>query len=817
MGMRLMTLLAPRAVWQDFRYGLRSLRREAGWTAFAVAIIGLGIGASATVFSVVNSLLLRPLPFDDPGRLVWIANGTSENLSAQTVQVANLIELQRQGQSFAQVAGFSPFYGVGDIRLTGSGEPARLTGVPVTEGFFPLLGVKPLLGRLFTADESGWGVAKTVVIGHALWLRRFHGDPGVIGQSLALDGTPATVIGVLPASFDFSGTFTPGRPADLFYPFPLSPETNRRGNTLALIGRLKPGADLKAAQAEATVIGERLDTGRAEARRNRLRPYLSTLRDRVSGRFEQALLVLASAVASLMLIVCANVSNLVLVRASARRRELAVRVALGAERPVLIRQLLIESITLSCAGATLGLVLAWGATALIAGLDRTTLPLLHDVRLDGVAVAFTVLTAILTGIAFGVWPALRASAVSPNSTLKDTGRGSLGGGDGWLRRAIVVGEIAMVCALLTGAGLLTRSLVSVLDVDPGFTTANVFSVRVDPARTRSTLELKNAYFDELVRSVRATPGIDEIGLTDALPLGDNLGWRTWGAAVSGADRTAKPVETLVRMVDEGYLATMQISLRAGRRFTAADDASNEPVIIVNESLARTLWPDQDPLGRMVRTNNRDRRVVGVVGEVSYFALDRQSGAEMYMPIRQTGDYELIDLVIRSSLPAASLMPGVRAALRRVDPTLPAAEFQTMERLVDRSVFAKRFIVLLIAGFAGFGLILATLGIYAVISYSVSMRTQEIGIRLALGASPQQLATRVFTETMQLALMGILIGIPLSWMAARAIQGLLFGIAPWDPMTFGLVLVVLAGVAGIAGYLPATRAARTDPLTALRAD
>jgi predicted permease len=804
------------AILRDLKYGVRTLRRDAALTTFALLILGLGIGAASTVFNVFNALLLRPLPFEDPERLVWVANAESENLSAQTVQVMNLIELQEQGRSFAALAGFSPFYGVGDIRLTGMGEPRRVTGVPVTQRFFALLGVTPHLGRFFSDEESRWNAPRTVVLGHAFWRRAFAADPDMVGRAITLDGVPATVIGVLPASFDFASTFTPGSAADLFVPFPLSPETNRQGNTLAVLGRLRPGVAIGAAQAEASAIGQRIKGGTIAPRvwRNPLRPRLTPLRDRVSGRFRYALLVLAGAVAFVMLLVCANLSNLLLARASARQRDMAVRAALGADRHQLLRQMLVESLTLSSGGAAIGLLLAAGGTTLVSGLENTTIPLLHDVRLDSLALGFSMGVAVLTGIAFGVLPALRVSGVAPQGVLGHTGRGAIGAPRGLMQRWIVVAEITLVCVLLTGAGLLMRSLFRVLDVHLGFDSTNVLAVRVDPHRESTTRAERNAYFDELVRTVGAVPGVERTGLTDALPLGANFGWRRWNASLPGQADAGDDLTPLVRMVDDGYFAAMKIPLVAGRGFTPADGESSEPVVIVNEALARALWQDVDPVGQILETAGRTRRVVGVVGEVRYFALERDSGPEMYMPIR-TGGYHVVDLVVRSALPPELLTPSIRAALKRVDPNLPTTEFRTMQQLIDRSVFTRRLVVLLIGGFAAFGLLLAALGIYAVLSYSVGQRRQEIGIRMALGASPGALERRILAETFGLAALGLIVGIPTAWLAARALRGLLYGIEAFDPMTFVVVIAVLAAVAALAGYIPARRASRIDPALALR--
>ena len=817
---------------RDLRYAARTLRRDTAFTTFTILIIAVGVGATTTVFNVVNALWLRPLPFDEPGRLVWIANGSSENLSRQAVQVGHVVDLREQSQSLSGVAGFSPFYGAGDIRLTGTGEPERVTGVPVTEQFFELLGVHPWLGRHFTAEECVWGAPRAAIVSHSFWQRRLGAKTEVIGSSIILagtigalapfEGTPVVIVGVLPPSFDFDGIFSPGRPADLFLPFPLAPETNRRGNTVALIGRLKSGIDLATAAVETAMVVDRFSKTAPDVepgrRRNAFSPILSPLQERISGRFYRWLTILAAAVGFLMLLVSANLSSLLLVRASARHREMALRMALGAGRGRLIRQLLVESLVLSCSGAALGLALASAGTSLIARLDGAAIPLLHEVRVDALAIVFIASVAVVTGIGFGVLPALQASGSAPQDALQEASRRATDR-RGWMRRAIVVTEIVLVCILLTGAGLLTRSLSHVLDVDPGFSIGNVMSLRVDPSRVEQpTLETRNAYFNTVVQHVRSVPGVEAVGLTDALPLGDNFGWRGW--TVTATDRTTDPAARAnprVRMVDHQYFSTMRIAIRAGRGFTSDDHPTSERVVIVNEALARALWPDEDPLGRVLRASGRDYRVVGVITDVRYFALEQETGQEMYMLLSQTGDYQTVDLVVRSAVAPTSLIPSIRAALKRADPGLPAVDFRTMQQLVDRSVFTRRSMVLLLTGFAGFGLILASLGLYAVISYSVSQRTREIGVRMALGAAPVAMQRQILTQTMTLAAIGVAIGLPLAWMAAKAIQGLLFGVVSSDPVTFGGVVAVVAIVAALAGYLPARRASRIDPVLALRAE
>jgi predicted permease len=800
------------AFFQDVRYALRGLRRDAGLAAFAVLIVGLGVGASSTVFSVVNALLLRPLPFDDPGRLVWIRNGDAEDESDRTVQVAYLQQLQTESRLFADVAGFSPFAD-GDHHLTSPGDPERLTGVPVTANFFGLLGVQPQLGRLFTAEEATWNAPKAVVLSHGYWARRFAADPGVVGRAITIDDEPATVVGVLPETFDFATVFAPGRRVDFFSPFPLSPETNRRGNTLALVGRLRPGAAPEVAQTEAAMLAARIE--RAQAL-NEFAPRVSALREHISGRFRPAMVLLASAVGLVMMIVCANLSNLLLARAASRNREMAVRAALGASRRRLIRQLLTESVVLSCGGAALGLLLAVCGTHLVSRLD-TTVPLLEHVRVDGVALGFTLLAAVATGIAFGLTPALRASAVDLNSALRAGGPGaSEGRGHGSVRRALVVAEVGLACMLLVGAGLLLRSLARVLEVDLGFRPQNVVAVRIDPSAPFETAALQDAHYAEVLRRLGSAPGVDAAGLSDVLPFGHN---RLWSAPAKGkAYARDETPQAYVRVVSEGYLRAMGVELRAGRDFSPGDGRSGRPVVIVNETLARTLWPGEDPLGRIVGGGDGlEREVVGVVQGTRHQALEQESGAEMYIPMRQTSDYSQVHVVARGARSAATLVAGVRGALGPMDSRIALNEVRSLPDLVDRSLAPRRLLVTVVGGFAAFALMLAALGIYGVISYSMSQRRKEFGIRLALGASPDRLRRRVVAETLGLASAGIVLGLAGSWPLARVLEGLLFEIPAADPVTFLTIPVALIAVAAVAGYLPARRVSRLNPVEALRAE
>jgi predicted permease len=804
------------SIRQDLRYTFRALGRDRAFTTFAVLIVGLGIGASSTVFSIVNTLLLRPLPFRDPGQLVWIANHNGEDgdMSGATTQVNHFLDLREQNQSFSDVAAYFAFYGVGDNKLTGQGEPERLSGVPVSQNFFQLLGVQPQLGRLFTSEECKYNGPKAVLLGHGLWVRRFASDPGIVGRSLRLNDEPVSVIGVLPSSFDFASVFTPGSHIDLFFPFPMSPETNRWGNTLAIVGRLKPGVALPTAQAEATILSKRFTEAHRKDR-NDFEARLSFLGDHVRGRVRPALIVLACAVGVVMLIVCANLSNLLLARTAARQKEIAIRTALGAGRGRLIRQMLTESIVLSCCGAVLGILLAVGGTRAMAHLQAISIPLLENVRVDASALGFTLLTAVLTGLIFGLVPALHIPSSGLHNALKDTSRGSTAAkGHAWVRSMLVVSEIAFACVLLVGAGLLIRSFLRVLDVNLGFQPERAVAVRVDPSQQYKTQAQVNGYFDEVLRRARDIPGISAAGLTDALPLGRN---RSWGVSAKGhTNKEGQNPEAFVRIVSDGYLRALGIPLIAGRDISERDTPATEPVILINQTMARRLWPGENAIGQIV-TSDKERRVVGIVSDVRHLALEQGAGLEMYIPIRQIEDYASADLVVRTTVPPEQLATVVRVALKPIAPDLPVSDFRTIQQLVDKAVSPRRFIVMLLGGFALFALILASLGIYGVISYSVSQRTQEIGIRMALGASAGDLQSRIILQTLGLAAIGMLLGSTVSWMLARALSGLLYGVTPADPVTFLGMLIVLTAVAALAGYLPARRASRIDPMVALRAD
>jgi predicted permease len=793
---------------QDLRHSFRGMRRDAGFTAFTILIAGLGIGASSTVFSVVNALLLRPLPFRDPGRLVWITNGDDWT----NIQAEHYSDLRELNRSFSDLAGFAG-YGVGDRQLTGDGEPERLTSVPVTGNFLAVLGVQPAIGRSFTTEEcqGKYSAPQAMLLSHAFWRRRFAADSNVVGRKLTLNNRPVTVVGILPESFDFGSVFASGTPIDIVVPWPLTDKTKPAGNTMKLIGRLKPGGTVRGAQAELTTLGKQLESRHPE--RNPLGPLLVPLERHVSGPVSPALFVLACAVGVVMLIVCANLSNLQLARLGTRQKEIALRAALGAGRFRLLRQMLTESVALSCCGAVMGLALAVAGTRELAHLHAFNLPLLASIRVDGSALLFILLAAFASGVLFGLLPALQVTSLSLREGMQDAGRGSSGGKrHAWVRDALVVSELAFACILLVGAGLLIRSFLRVLDVNPGFQPERAAALRIVPSFRISGSAQQNSFIDDVLNRARSVPGIVAAGITDVLPLRDD---RAWGVAAKGQvyEKGHHP-EAYIRVVTDGYFAAAGIPLRSGREFSEHDRTSSERVVVVNETLARTLWPGQNPLGQMIATDG-GRRVVGVVADVRHATLEASGGSEMYLPMRQTGDYAAMQLVVRTALPPDSLAAGVRTALRPLDPNLPVREFVTFQDLVDRAVSPRRFLVLLLAGFAAFALILASLGIYAVISFSVSQRVQEIGIRMALGASAADLQRGIVLRTLGLAALGLTLGMAASRVLSTALGSLLFGVTSGDPLTFIGGGTLLIAVAAVAGYVPAWRASRIDPMTALR--
>jgi predicted permease len=802
---------------QDLRYTFRILRRNAGFTLFTIVIVGLGIGASSTTFSVVNTLLLRRLPFHDSERLVWISNRADDGVKEWNIQVGHFLDLRDQTKSFSDLAAYFAFSAPGDAKMLINGELERLNSLQVSQNFFSFLGVSPQLGRSFSADECKWNGPRAGLLSYDTWKRRFASDPDIVGRAVTLNDASVTIVGVAPRTFDFATVFAPGNPIDIYLPMPLTQETNGWGNTLAVIGRLKPAVTLQTARAEFQILSEQIQKQHPE--RNTFRPILASLDQHVTGSLRNAFVALSGAVAMMMLIVCANVANLQLARSVTRQKEMAIRAAIGAGRRRLIRQLLTENVVLSLCGGLLGVILAIGGTRLLAGLRAFNIPLLSTVRMDVASLVFSVLLAALIGLLFGFIPALQVPSISVHDSLKDTSRASTGSKrHSWIHRGLVVSEIALACVLLVGAGLLARSFLKVLEQNLGFQPERVAALRIDPSNSYSTRVQRNTYFNEVLARTRSLPGISSAGLTDVLPL---AGDRSWDVTAKGKvyARGHFP-EGYIRIVSDGYLAAMGIPLRAGREFSERDTPSSEPVAMVNETLARTLWPGQNPLDQIVigeGGSNPGRRVVGVVADVRHRALEQESGNELYFPTRQRDESGPLYLVVRTTLPPAPLASTIRTALRLITPDLSGTEFKTIQQLVDKAVSPRRFVVLLLGGFSAFALILAALGIYAVISYSVNQRTAELGIRMALGASARDLQQRIVLQTLRLAGLGMLLGSVAAWIFARTLASLLFGVTFTDPATFAAMLLVLTTAAALAGYFPSLRVSRIEPMAALRAN
>ena len=799
---------------QDLRYALRSFRRNRAFTVVAVLILALGIGANVAVFSVVNTIMLRPLPFPDPQQLAWLAVGRGEGgLSSITYTVSAYEEFQRHNQSFQQVTCYNPFLGNSETKLIGRGEPQPVAGLMIAENFFQTLGVQPFLGRFFSPEECQKGGRPAVILAYAFWQRQFGGDPAIVGQAITLNDTAATVVGVLPSSFDFGSVFWPGVRMDIYMPAPLD---NMRtwGNTLAVMGRLKPEVSIAQAQAEANVIFPELKT----AHREWFMDYSSTikgLKDHVSGKLRRALIVLWCAVGLIFLIICVNLSNLMLARTAARSKEFALRSALGAGRGRLIRQLLTESLLLSLVGAVLGLVLSYAITFSISHQGSIALPLLSSVSVDTSAFAWAGLIAVGAGVLLGLAPGLKITSGSLQEALKDSGHGLSEGKKGVrLRSVLVVSEMALAFVLLVGAGLLLRSFLRALDVDLGFEPSRATVIKVDYDDGGSPVR-RGVIIQEMLEQVSALPGVEAAGITDMLPLDRN---RSWGLVAKGRDYPKEEdLSAFIRIVSPGYIGAMGMRLVDGRDFSWRDTSHSEKVIIINEAAARRHWPGEEPVGRLAYGIGRgESRVIGVISDVRQGSLEEEAGPEVYAPVMQE-DPEGAELVVRSTLPPEVIASSVTDGLRARNPNQLAAECRPVQRLVDHAISPRQFFVLLVGAFAGLGLVLAALGIYGVISYSVTRRTQEIGIRMALGATVGRIQLNVIGKTLQLAFTGVALGTLASLAAAKWIASLLFGTAPTDLATFGGTILLLCCVAVVAGYIPALRASKIDPMIALRSN
>jgi predicted permease len=812
---------------QDLKFTIRTLGRDPSFTAVAVLILALGIGANIAVFSVVNTLMLRPLPFPNARELVWIAPPPSKcGLSCATYSTDAYDEFRMYTRSYQDVTGYFAFSSPGNLSLKLGAAPIPATSIDVIANFFQVLGVQPAMGRAFTSDDARHGAAPVVLLTDAWWRRQFNGDPAIVGKAFDMNGRQTTVIGVLPKSFDFGAVFSPGAKVDAITPLDLYGPPRDWGNIITFIGRHKPGISLTQAREDAKSAAPHMCW-------NNKRPQTCgtytgfvvpvPLKDYVSGRLRRALVVLWSAVGMILLIACVNLSNLLLARASARSKEFAMRGALGASRGRIVRQLLTESLVLSGAGAILGLGLAVTLVSWLATQGAIALPLLSTLRIDGAALAWTLLIAVTAAVLFGLVPGLRMAGGNLQESLKDAG---IGAGQSRkherTRAVLVVSEVALACVLLVGAGLLLRSFMHVLDVDLGFQPERTAAVKVDyddsaPTDAAST-QKRTAIFQQVIARVSAIPGVEAAGMTDYLPLGQN---RAWGLpfpkGIKPPDNTAGP---LVYVVTPGYLRAMGTGLR-GRDFTWDDGPKSEKVVMIDKAFAHFLaeyahWPNGDAVGQSIFNGDLDMRIVGVVDDVHEESVEGETGWQIYYPSTQAGPSGA-ELVMRTTLPPATLATSVLRTLRDINPKQPAAEFRPIQMLVDHANSPRRFFMLLVASFAALGLMLAALGIYGVISYSVTRQTQEIGIRMALGASAGRVRRQVLSGTFRLALIGVALGAAVSLFTAKLIATLLFDTSPWDTPTYIAMAFVLLLVACVSGYIPARRASRINPTVALRAN
>ena len=795
---------------QDLRYAVRALRREPGFAFVAVLILALGIGANTAVFSIVNALILRPLPFRDADRLVWITKAAeTEGLSAQTYPVAAYQAFRRENRSLEDLTAYFAFFGFNDFILTTGTDIEHVAGVQVAPRFFGLLGVEPERGRLFVPEEERPNGPAAALISDALWRRRFGTDPAIVGRTVTLNNAPVTIVGVLASDFDFGSVFSPGARVDLFVPAPLDVMKDW-GNTMALVGRLKPGVTTAAAASEFDALGPRIEKGQP-ALEGRTHAEVTPLKTHVSGSMRPLLVVLWAAVAFVLLIVCANLASLLLARTAARTREIAVRMALGAGRGRLLRQMIAEGVILSLVGAAAGVPLAFALIAYVKGAVVTSIPLLAHVRVDAAALLATATIAMVTGVVIGAIPGLRVSTGSLSGALKEQSRGSTDGR--WhhrLRAGLVVGEIALASVLLVGAGLLTRSFVALMSEDFGFRPEHVMEVRVDIPPGISN-DQRSTFADEVRRRAAAVPGVEQAAITDALPLDRN---RQWGLHRAG-ERSPDGQATFTYVVGPGYFAAMGIPIKAGRDFTSEDGAKSQPVIVISEAAARALWPGQDPVGRTL-TSDVERRVIGVVADVRQTSLEDARSSQSYFPYTQAGPAGL-GLVIRTPSSPDSVVAAVRAALLPLVPAVGTTEFRPIQQLVERASSPRRFLLSLVGGFSLMALVLACLGIYGVVSYNVTQRTREIGVRMALGATAGAISIDVLGETLRLAAAGVMCGALGALGVARLIAALLFNTSPADPLTFTASALALVLVALCAGALPALAAARVEPMRALRGE
>ncbi|MBN1208343.1 MAG: ABC transporter permease [Myxococcaceae bacterium] len=804
-------------VSRDVRFALRTLRKSPAFTLVAVLCLALGIGANAAIFSVVDAVLLRPLPYAQPERLVRIFEtqpGRGPGWKG-SVSWENYRDWAEQMQGLSGLAAYTQQ----SRNLSGAEGAERLRAIAATANLFDVLGAHPRLGRGFQAGEDEPGAAPVVVVSEGLWQRRFGANPSLVGQTLTLDGQPHTVIGVMPDK----ARFPAGSQTDLFIPFLREADgTDRRGSHfLAVIGRLRDGLTLEAANTELRQVARRIEEAWPAQQTGRSAEAVA-LAETVVGQARPALLILLGAVGLVLLIACANVANLLLARAATRRQEVSIRLALGASRARIVRQMLVESLLLSTAGAGLGLLLAgWGLSALETLVQRA-LPLTDGVPLQGRMLGFLLLVATGSAVLFGLVPALRATRGELRAGLTESGaRASASGSHHRFRSGLVVAEIALSLILLVGAGLLMRGFYTLLHTEPGLDASNVLTAHLPvPAGKYTPEQLAPRLYEPVLERVRSLPGVKSAALISMLPI--QSAWTNGGYAVDGEPPPEPGKEPLAeyRITSPGFFRTLGIPLLAGRDFTDADSRQGEMSIIINQALAQRHFKDQRAVGRRLVLDNEPATIIGVVGDVRQAGLDRQPLAEIHMPYNHPGFGGWIQdatLVLKTRVPPASVTSALREAVRAVDTDQPIYEVLTMEEVISRSVAGRRLNLLLLGTFALIALVLATAGLYGVISYLVAQRTREIGIRVALGARTRDVVWLVMRQGALLAAMGIGVGLVGALGLSRLVESLIYGVSARDPLTFGALAALLGCVALLATWLPARRAARVDPVIAIKSE
>ena len=802
---------------QDLRYGLRMLLRSPAFTVVAVLALALGIGANSAIFSVVNTLLLRPLPYKNPEALMMVwEDATHMGFPFNTPAPANYIDWRDQNTVFEAMAAMAQK----SFNLTGVGEPERFDGRRVSANLFSLLGVEPQLGRSFLPEEDKPG-SRVVILSHGVWQRRFGADPAIIGRALNLNGESYTVVGVMPRYIDMPSF--EGWHDQLWVPIAFDSEeaANRGGHYLEVIGRLKPGVTQQQVQAEMDTIAARLEQQYPETN-TRTGVRLKSLHDQLVGKIRPALLVLLGAVGFVLLISCANVANLLLARAAVRQKEIALRLAVGASRSRLTRQFLTESVLLAAIGGAAGLLLSF------IGLDvlRTFIPESvsqgQTINMDAKVLLFTGLVSLVTGLVFGLAPAMQASNFNLNETLKEGGRDSgAGTGGNRMRAILVVSEVAVSFLLLIGAGLLINSFLNLRKLDPGYRVENLLTMKVQlPELKYPDTARRVAFFNELLRRVETLPGVESAAVASNLPLtyhGDSMPIGIEGRADPPPDQMP---DVIYRTISPGYFGTMGTPIVQGRDFTAQDNADSVRVVIISEKTARHFWPGENPIGKRLKGGGSAaqgpwREVIGVVKDVRQNDFIAEPKMQMYYPYEQVISLAPNALVVRTKVDPLSLATTVRNAIWAIDKDQPVSNIRSMEEIVSTAVARQRFSTMLLGIFAALALVLAAVGIYGVMSYSVAQRTREIGIRMALGAQRSDVLKMTVKQGLRLVGIGVVIGLAAAFVLTRVMASLLFGVSATDPVTFISISVVLILVALLASYIPALRATKIDPMVALR--